>query len=450
MSRVPDGAGDGTGGPPVDGTHAPALRSWVVAANTSGTDFPVQNLPFGVFAGGRDDAPRIGVAIGDQVLDLRAAVDAGLLEVGPATLAACRADTLNAVMALDPAARLALRRAISRLLEEHHPVSRDAALQARLLEARRRVRLRLPAAVGDFTDFYASIEHATNVGSMFRPDAPLLPNYKWVPIGYHGRASSVVASGAPVRRPAGQSLAPGAARPDFGPSRQLDYELELGAWVAQGNALGSPVPMDRAEAMLFGVSLLNDWSARDLQAWEYQPLGPFLAKDFATTVSPWVVTLEALAPFRTPALERPAGDPAPLPHLDSAWNRAHGGLGVTLEVTLSSARMREQHLAPVRLSRGGFDRMYWTLAQLIAHHASNGCNLQPGDLLGSGTVSGPGSSERGSLLELTWRGTEPLALPTGEVRRFLEDGDEIVMRGTCERPGAARIGFGECRGTVVA
>ena len=437
-------------GPPVDGTHAPALRSWVASANAAGTDFPLQNLPFGVFLGGAGDEARIGVAIGDQVLDLRAAVDAELLPCPPATLAACRAGTLNAVMGLDAAARLALRRAISRLLEVHHAAAGDPALQARLLAPRHEVRLRVPAAVGDYSDFYASVDHATNVGAMFRPDAPLLPNYKWVPIGYHGRASSVVASGTPVRRPAGQTRPAEAPRPVFGPSRQLDYELELGAWIAQGNALGEPVPMAEAEARLFGVSLLNDWSARDLQAWEYQPLGPFLAKDFATSVSPWVVTMEALAPFRTPAAGRPAGDPAPLPHLDSPWNREQGGLGITLEVALASARMREQGLAPVRLGRVGFERMYWTLAQLLAHHASNGCNLRPGDLLGSGTVSGPGKSERGCLLELTRRGTEPVTLPTGERRGFLEDGDEVVMTGACERPGATRIGLGECRGTVVA
>jgi fumarylacetoacetase len=437
-------------GPPIDGTHEPGRRSWVASANAASTDFPIQNLPFGVFEGGRGGGPRIGVAIGEELLDLRAAADDGLLEVAPDALAACRGSTLNALMGLDPPARLALRRAISALLSEGHPAARDAALPARLLAPRRELRLLLPAMVGDFTDFYASIDHATNVGSMFRPDAPLLPNYKWVPIGYHGRASSLVVSGTPVRRPAGQTRAAETPTPTFGPSRQLDYEAELGAWVAQGNPLGTPVPMAEAEGRIFGVSLLNDWSARDLQAWEYQPLGPFLAKDFATSVSPWVVSLEALAPFRGPAPVRPAGDPAPLPHLDSAWNRAHGGLGVTLEVAIASAAMRERGLAPVRLSRGGFERMYWTLAQLLAHHASNGCNLQPGDLLGSGTVSGPGKSERGCLLELTWRGTEPFTLPTGEARRFLEDGDEVVMTGACERPGATRIGLGECRGTVVA
>ena len=449
MSAARPEGSDPAGGPPVDATHDPALRSWVAGARIEGTAFPIQNLPFGVFQPGAGAAPRVGVAIGDQVLDLRAAADAGLLEAPAPALAACGAPALNAVMALDAAGRLALRRAISRLLDERHPAARDPALQARLLAPATGVRLLLPAAIGDYTDFYASIHHARNVGSMFRPDAPLLPNYKWVPIGYHGRASSVVPSGTPVRRPAGQTRAADAARPGFGPSRQLDYELELGAWVAGSNPLGTPVPMERAESRLFGVSLLNDWSARDLQAWEYQPLGPFLAKDFATTVAPWVVTMEALAPFRVPAAPRPADDPAPLPHLDSAWNRASGGVALGLEVAIASARMRERGLAPLTLGRAGFDGMYWTLAQLLAHHASNGCELRPGDLLGSGTVSGPGRSELGCLLELTRRGTEPVRLPTGETRGFLEDGDEIVMTGWCERPGRVRIGLGECRGTIV-
>ncbi|MDH4132580.1 MAG: fumarylacetoacetase, partial [Gemmatimonadota bacterium] len=312
------------------------------------------------------------------------------------------------------------------------------------------VRMQLPAAIGDYTDFYASIFHATNVGSMFRPDSPLLPNYKWIPIGYHGRASSVVVSGTPVRRPRGQARPGDVPAPRFGPSRQLDYELELGAWIAGGNALGDPIPLDAAESSLFGVSLLNDWSARDIQAWEYQPLGPFLAKNFATTVSPWVVTMEALAPYRVPAFARPAGDPAPLPYLDGAWNRSQGGLAVTLEVAISSARMRQEGLAPARLSRGDFGLMYWTLAQMVTHHASNGCDLRPGDLLGSGTVSGPSKDERGCLLELTWRGRDPLTLPSGEARTFLEDGDEVIITGFCERPGAVRIGFGECRGVIMA
>jgi fumarylacetoacetase len=432
----------------LDATHDPARRSWVASANAAGADFPLQNLPLGVFRTGTV-APRIGVAIGDRVLDLRAAVEAGTLALNLQVAEACCAERLNALMALGAGARSEVRRAVHTLLAEGSRLAADSAAQERVLRSAEEVEPLLPADIGDYTDFYASIDHATNVGSMFRPDQPLLPNYKWVPIGYHGRVSSVVASGAPVRRPLGQVKPADAPTPRFGPSRQLDYELELGAWIAEGNPLGEPIPIADAERHLFGLSLLNDWSARDVQAWEYQPLGPFLAKNFLTTVSPWVVTMEALAPFRVPAPARPSGDPAPLPYLDGAADRAAGALALTLEVRLASAAMREQRLAPVRLSRSEFGRMYWTLGQLVAHHASNGCNLRPGDLLGSGTVSGPGKGERGCLLELTWRGKESLALPTGERRAFLEDGDEVVITGWCERPGAARIGLGECRGTVV-
>jgi len=433
----------------LDETHDPRRRSWVGAANAPGADFPIQNLPFGVFRRGPDEPARAGVAIGDRILDLPAAADAGLLGVPAGTLLACRAEDLNALMALPAPARRELRRAIAALLDERHAAAGDPALQTRITVPRAGAELLVPATVGDYTDFYASVFHATNVRSMFRPDNPLLPNYKWVPIGYHGRASSIVASGAPVRRPSGQSKPPDAAAPAFGSSRQLDYEMEMGAWIAGGNARGAPVPRERAEELLFGLSLLNDWSARDVQAWEYQPLGPFLAKNFATTVSPWVVTMEALAPFRVPAYTRPAGDPPPLPYLDGGWDREHGGVAVTLEVALASARMREQGLPPARISRASFASLYWTPAQLVAHHTSNGCNLRPGDLLGSGTVSGPEPDGRGCLLELTWRGRDPLTLPTGETRAFLEDGDEVVMTGWCEAPGRARIGFGECRGVVV-
>jgi fumarylacetoacetase len=432
----------------LDATHDPARPSWLVAANAPGTDFPLQNLPFGVFRTGTT-APRIGVAIGDRVLDLRAAVEVGALAVRPLLAEACCVARLNDLMRLGAGPRGDLRRAVHALLAEGSRLATDRAAQARVMRDAGEVELLLPADIGDYTDFYASVHHATNVGSMFRPDQPLLPNYKWVPIGYHGRASSVVASGAPVRRPLGQAKAPDAAAPTFGPSRQLDYELEVGVWVAGGNALGETVPLAEAEGRLFGVSLLNDWSARDVQAWEYQPLGPFLAKNFLTTVSPWVVTMEALAPFRGPRPERAVGDPAPLAYLDDAADRATGALALTLEVRLASAQMREKGLAPVRVSRSDFGRMYWTLGQLLAHHASNGCNLRPGDLLGSGTVSGPEKDERGCLLEMTWRGKEPLLLPTGERRSFLEDGDEVVITGWCERPGAARIGLGECRGTVM-
>jgi fumarylacetoacetase len=306
----------------------------------------------------------------------------------------------------------------------------------------------LPVRIRDYTDFYASIDHATNVGSMFRPDNALLPNYKWVPIGYHGRASSVVPSGTPVRRPSGQTREESASPPTFGPSRRLDYELEIGAIVAGGNSLGEPIAIAAAEEHVAGLCLVNDWSARDIQAWEYQPLGPFLAKSFATTLSPWIVTLDALAPFRAPATPRPAGDPAPLPYLDDETDRAQGGFAIELEVLLSSRHMRDAGAPAWRVSAGSFTTMYWTLAQLVAHHTSNGCNLQPGDLLASGTVSGPTKESRGCLLERTWRGTEPLTLPTGESRRFLEDGDEVIMRAWCQRDGWRRIGFGECRGIV--
>jgi fumarylacetoacetase len=309
--------------------------------------------------------------------------------------------------------------------------------------------LLVPAVIGDYTDFYASVYHAANVGSLFRPDNPLLPNYKWVPIGYHGRASSIVPSGASVRRPLGQTREDPAGPPTFGPTRRLDYELEVGFFIGPGNELGRPIPIADAASQLFGVCLVNDWSARDIQSWEYQPLGPFLAKNFATTISPWIVTLDALAPFRAPAFARAAGDPAPLPYLHDEDDRRAGALGISLEVLLSSARMRAERLPPARLSRSELTDLYWTPAQLVAHHASGGCNLRPGDLLASGTVSGAAKNARGCLLELTWRGTDPVRLPTGEERRFLEDGDEVVLRGWCEREGFVRIGLGQCRGTVV-
>jgi fumarylacetoacetase len=310
--------------------------------------------------------------------------------------------------------------------------------------------LDLPARIGDYSDFYASIHHATNVGSMFRPDNPLLPNYKWIPIGYHGRASSIVASGTPVHRPRGQTRDGNEGPPVVGPTRRLDYELELGVFIGRGNTRGSTISIEEAEEHMFGVCLVNDWSARDIQAWEYQPLGPFLAKSFETTVSPWVVTLDALAPFRTQAYERSREDPAPLSYLDSLENTNNGGFAITLEVVLSSQQMRAEGREPFRVSRGGFAEMYWTLAQLVTHHASNGCDLRPGDLLASGTISGPTEESRGCLLERTWRGSEPLQLPTGETRAFLSDGDEVTMRGYCERAGYRRIGLGECVGRIAA
>ena len=430
----------------LDATHAPQLKSWVASANGH-ADFPIQNLPLGVFRRrGTEEAARGGVAIGDMILDLAACYRARRFTGLAGTAAgACAGPTLNPMMALGAAAGAELRRQVSELLAADSAAFRDPGLLVSQAEAE----LLLPAVIGDYTDFYASVHHATNVGSMFRPDNPLLPNYKWVPIGYHGRASSIVPNGTPVRRPAGQSRAPDAATPSFGPSRSLDYEMELGIFVAAGNGLGEPVPIARAEERIFGFCLVNDWSARDLQAWEYQPLGPFLAKNFATTISPWIVTLEALAPFRAPAAVRPPGDPAPLTYLDSRKNADAGAVAVSVEVYLSSARMRGDGLDPVRLSRGSAADLYWTPAQLLAHHTSNGCNLEPGDLLATGTISGPTKDSRGCLLELTWRGAEPLTLPTGETRKFLEDGDEVIMRGYCEREGAVRIGFGECRGVVV-
>jgi fumarylacetoacetase len=442
----------------LDETHDPKRRSWVDSANDSAADFPIQNLPFGIFqratSPGRAGsplpaAPRPGVAIGDRILDLDACAREGLFRgLDAALIAAFHAPTLNALMALRPAHWSALRRRVAALLCAKDGRDDQAAVRPHLVPMAEAA-LGLPAAVGDYTDFYASVFHATNVGRLFRPDAPLLPNYKHVPIGYHGRASSLVVSGTPVRRPNGQTKEDTAPAPLFGPSRALDYELELGFFTGPGNALGEPIPLASAEDHLFGVCLLNDWSARDIQKWEYQPLGPFLAKNFATSLSPWVVTLEALAPFRVPAFARPEGDPTPLPYLAGAENQERGGMGVTLEVFLSTAAMRQQGLAPVRLSRGSSTCLYWTPAQMLAHHASNGCNLRPGDLLGSGTVSGDSKDSRGCLLELTTRGAEPLALPSGESRRFLQDGDEVLFRGYCEREGFARIALGECRGTIL-
>lgn len=428
----------------IDQTHDPALQSWVASAN--GHDaFPIQNLPLGVFSPA-GESPRGGIAIGDSVLDLKAAVEAGLFE-GEALAAAQAASgpTLNPLLALGAAPRRALRRRVSALL------SKDSPEQARvepLLHPMNACTLHLPAAIGDYTDFYVGIHHATNVGRVFRPDNPLLPNYKHVPIGYHGRASSIRPSGAAVRRPNGQRKGPQDEAPSFGPSRRLDYELELGVWISEGNALGEPIPIEAAGAHIAGLCLLNDWSARDLQAWEYQPLGPFLAKNFLTTVSPWIVTSEALAPFRIPQPPRPEGDPRPLPYLWDEADQQAGAFAIELEVSIASARMREQGLAPMRLSRGPASNMYWTVAQILTHHASNGCNLQPGDLLGTGTISAPTEDGFGSLLEITRGGQQPLTLPTGETRTFLEDGDELSLSGQARRDGFVSIGFGPCLGII--
>ncbi len=429
----------------VDPTLDPILRSWVESTNRTGADFPIQNLPFGAFRRPGEETSRLGVAIGDRVLDLHAAVASGLMAgLAPAIRDALLAPVLNPLLALGHEAWPPVRRAASDLLRADAPTRPDPDM----VPDAAGVQMVLPCHVGDFTDFYASIHHATNVGSMFRPDQPLLPNYKHVPIGYHGRASSCVVSGTPVVRPQGQLKDDQQERPGFGPSRLLDYECEVGLVIGAGNPLGSPVPIARAARQIFGYCLVNDWSARDIQKWEYQPLGPFLSKSFATTVAPWIVTAAALEPFRVPAAARSAGDPEPLPYLQDPADQADGAVDLMLEVWLESAAMRAAGQGPVRLSRAAFRDMYWTPAQLVAHHASNGCNLRPGDLLASGTVSGSAEDARGCLLELTWRGTRPLSLPGGETRRFLEDGDEVVLRGRCERAGAVGIGFGECRGRV--
>jgi len=435
---------------PVDGTHDAALRSWVESANDPASDFPVQNLPLGVFRYRGEGPPRVGCAIGDQVLDLAACAERGLLRGMPSEVEdACRGTSLNGLMALEARVRGTLRHRLSHLLRAEGGFVTARPEAPNVLVPRGDAEMQLPATVGDYTDFYASVFHATNVGKMLRPDNPLLPNYKWVPIGYHGRASSLVVSGTPVRRPSGQTEPPAGGPPGFGPSRHLDYELEVGAFLGPGNALGRTIPLAEAEGHLFGLCLVNDWSARDLQKWEYQPLGPFLAKSFATSISPWVVTIEALAPFRAPAFARPADDPRPLPYLADEENDARGGIDLRLEVLLSTKAMRERGLPPFPVSRSSLRDLYWTLAQMVAHHASNGCNLRPGDLIASGTVSGEAKEARGCLLERTWRGAEPIALPGGEERRFLEDGDEVILRGHCEREGFARIGFGECRGVVI-
>jgi fumarylacetoacetase len=432
----------------LDHTHDPSTRSWVESANRPNADFPIQNLPFGVFRRrGRTESPRIGVAIGRQILDLtRLIAQGGLAGLDETIQAALVARSLNPLMALGREAATVVRHGIFAVLHERCPAADRPT--AALVDAKA-AELLLPGEIGDYTDFYASIHHATNVGSMFRPENPLLPNYKFVPIGYHGRASSIVVSETPVRRPLGQTKDDQAAAPVFGPTRLLDYECEVGCYLGTGTELGTPITVADAERHLFGLSLLNDWSARDIQRWEYQPLGPFLAKNFATTVSPWVVTFDALAPFRVPAFDRPAGDPDPLPYLTAEKDRRGGGIDLTVEVFLRSERMRADGIEPIRLSSGNLATMYWTMAQLVTHHASNGCNLRPGDLIGSGTVSGPAKENRGCLLELTWRGSEPVTLPTGEVRRFLQDGDEVILTGYCARDGCVRIGLGECRGTVM-
>jgi fumarylacetoacetase len=422
-------------------THDPSLRSWVESAN-AGTGFPIQNLPFASFRrAGSNESFHLGVAIGDQVLDLSVA----RTQLGGDWHGALGHSTLNALMALGPEAASALRLAISRALRKGSDFA--GALRGALVAASG-VEFALPATIGDYTDFYTSIHHATNIGRLFRPDNPLLPNYKWIPIGYHGRASTINVSGTDFHRPRGQTLPAGADRPTFGPSKRLDYELELGIYVGEGNRQGKTIPLEEAERHIFGISLLNDWSARDIQAWEYQPLGPFLSKNFATTVSPWVVTLEALAPFRRP-WARPVEDGEPLAYLVSDGARAEGGIDIRLETLLETKRMADAREAPHRLGLTSYRYAYWTASQLVAHHTVNGCRLAPGDLLGSGTLSGPSVEELGSLAEITQGGKRSIALPNGEARTFLEDYDRIVFRGWCEAPGAARISFGEVAARVL-
>ena len=429
-------------------THDPALQSWVISANEPDNGFPVQNLPFGVFRPQGDTGPfRIGVAIGNSVLDLKS-----LAEQKPwsgkagEALEACRADKLNGLMALGQAHWSALRLELSRALRSGSPL--QSQLEPLLVD-RATVEHDVPAVIGDYTDFYISLHHATAVGKQFRPDNPLLPNYKWVPIGYHGRASTIGVSGQKFPRPVGQTRpsAEGEA-PNFGPCQRLDYELELGIFVGTGNEHGQRINIADAESHVFGLCILNDWSARDIQAWEYQPLGPFLAKNFASTISPWIVTLEALAPFRE-AFRRPEGDPRPMPYLSSDANTQSGAFGVDLEVLLTTEKSRSEGAEPMRLSRSNFRDAYWNVAQLITHHSVNGCKLQAGDLMGTGTLSGAAEGEEGSLLELTGNGKQPLELPWGEQRSFLEDNDEIILRARCSKPGYPTISLGECSGTVL-
>jgi fumarylacetoacetase len=431
-----------------DDTHRPGRRSWVASANDH-ADFPIQNLPLGVFTP-PPGAARGGVAIGAEILDLAAALEFGLFDGAAAKAAqAASGPTLNPLFALGREARMALRQRVGEILDaEGRDRTRIEGLRSRILHRAGDCRLGLPAAIGDYTDFFAGIHHATNAGKLFRPDNPLLPNYKYVPIGYHGRVSSISASGAPVRRPSGQRKPASETVPSFGPSRSLDYELELGVWIGPGNELGRPIPVAEAAHHIAGFCLLNDWSARDVQAWEAQPLGPFLGKSFMTTISPWVVTPEALAPFRTAQAPRPADDPAPLPHLLDAADQAGGALDIGLEVFLATPGLQAKGLPPHQLSASNARHLYWTVVQLVAHHSCNGCNLRPGDLFGTGTISTPSDDGLGSLLEISAGGKRPVTLASGETRRFLEDGDTVIMRAHCRREGFAGIGFGECRGTI--
>ena len=430
-------------------TQTSITRSWVASANGH-ADFPLQNLPLGVFSV-KGSAPRSGVAIGDHIFDLEAALDAGLFDgVAKTAVEATRGGQLNGFFELGREARVALRERLIELFQEGSTLhGKIEAQSAKLLPLAANCEMHLPAKINDYTDFYVGIEHAQNVGKLFRPDNPLLPNYKYVPIGYHGRASTIRTSGTDVRRPKGQTLPAGQTEPTFGPCARLDYELELGIWIGQGNEMGDPIAIGDAADHIAGFCLLNDWSARDIQAWEYQPLGPFLSKSFITSISPWVVTAEALEPFRRAQPARPEGDPQPLPYLFDKRDQAAGAFDIELEVLLLTEGMREQNLPAHRLTLSNTQHMYWTVAQLVAHHSVNGCQLQAGDLFGSGTLSGPENGQFGSLLEITEGGKKPIELASGEVRKFLEDGDEIILRARCSRDGFASIGFGECRGKVL-
>jgi fumarylacetoacetase len=436
----------------INETHDQNLKSWVESANSPDTDFPIQNLPFCVFTRACTyENVRIGIGIGDFVLDVYGCYECCLFDDESFNIAVS-ADNYcldHSVMKKNSSLQAAFRKRLIEILREDAGDDTRKSVTRNLIPIDE-VEFYLPAHIGDYTDFYCSIFHATNVGSMFRPDNPLLPNYKFVPIGYHGRASSIVVSGTEIKRPKGQNRSDENAAPQYIPAKNLDYEMEVGFFVGCGSELGETVSLENAEKHIFGLCLVNDWSARDIQAWEYQPLGPFLAKNFATSISPFVVTMEALAPFRVPAFERPEGDPAPLEYLSDETNQTSGGFDINLEVYIQTAKMREENHEPFLLSRSNTKDLYWTIAQMLAHHASNGCNLQTGDLMATGTVSGKEKTERGCLLELTWRGKEPIDLPNGETRRFLEDGDEIIMKGFCEKEGFKRIGFGECRGTILS
>ena len=432
----------------LDHTHNPATRSWLASANVAGGDFPIQNLPFGVMRRrGSNEAFRGAVAIGDQVLDLAALAKLGVITgaAGNALQQAAQ-DALNDFMAAGPDAWRALRHALFDVLKEG--AAAEQAVRSSLI-AQADVEHRLPSRIGDYTDFYTSIHHARNVGRVIRPDDPLTPNFQWLPIAYHGRASSVVISGTDYHRPHGQAMPPGASAPVYNACTRLDFELEMGFFVGPGNRMGQAVPLAQAEQHIFGMCLLNDWSARDHQFWEMNPLGPFLGKNFCTSISPWIVTMDALAPFRV-AFERPADEPQPLAYLDEPGNRAAGGVDVQLSVGLESEQHRAKGLAAAEISRTSFRHQYWTISQMLAQHTVGGCNLQPGDLCGTGTISGPTAGEAGAIVELSQGGTKPITLAgTGEQRTFLLDGDAVILRGWCEREGSARIGFGECRGMVL-